>query len=85
MSLRFEDVLHMRLGRLGSLVQNTHLNFDGTEKDFGRDPMTGFLKALSHNPGATTQFFNATEPQENAHMGTRCTTRRAPTTRTRAR
>ncbi|MCC3771074.1 DUF6571 family protein [Streptomyces sp. UNOC14_S4] len=50
----------------GPTVQNNHLNFDGVEKDFGRDPMTGFLKALSHNPDASTEFFNTTEPQDNA-------------------
>ncbi|KOG57021.1 globin family protein [Streptomyces varsoviensis] len=49
----------------GPLVQNNHLNF-GADNDFGRDPMTGFLKALSHNPAASTTFFNSTEPQDNA-------------------
>ncbi|MEU9099348.1 DUF6571 family protein [Streptomyces sp. NPDC048361] len=32
------------------------LNFWGDE-DRGRDPMTGFLEALGHNPEASTQFF----------------------------
>ncbi|MFE9119810.1 hypothetical protein [Streptomyces sp. NPDC007172] len=32
------------------------LNFWG-EEDRGRDPMTGFLEALGHNPDASTQFF----------------------------
>ncbi|WP_328308879.1 hypothetical protein OG432_07220 [Streptomyces sp. NBC_00442] len=32
------------------------LNFWGDE-DRGRDPMTGFLEALGHNPDASTQFF----------------------------
>ncbi len=49
----------------GPLVQNNHLNF-GADNDFGRDPMTGFLKALSHNPDASTTFFNSTDPQDNA-------------------
>ncbi|MEV0262773.1 hypothetical protein AB0I49_15725 [Streptomyces sp. NPDC050617] len=49
----------------GPLVQNNHLNF-GADNDFGRDPMTGFLKALSHNPAASTTFFNTTDPQDNA-------------------
>ncbi|ADI03422.1 hypothetical protein SBI_00301 [Streptomyces bingchenggensis BCW-1] len=49
----------------GPLVQNNHLNF-GADNDFGRDPMTGFLKALSHNPYAATEFFGATAPQDNS-------------------
>lgn len=32
------------------------LNFYG-KNDRGRDPMTGFLEALGHNPDASTQFF----------------------------
>jgi hypothetical protein len=32
------------------------LNFYGKD-DRGRDPMTGFLEALGHNPDASTQFF----------------------------
>ncbi|MFE1403690.1 hypothetical protein ACFW5D_08465 [Streptomyces sp. NPDC058770] len=40
------------------------LNFMGEE--FGRDPMTGFMTALSRNPDAATQFFNTTEPNDNA-------------------
>ncbi|MGW6600324.1 DUF6571 family protein [Streptomyces sp. NPDC055036] len=32
------------------------LNYWG-ENDRGRDPMTGFLEALGHNPDASTQFF----------------------------
>ena len=34
--------------------------------DFGRDPMTGFMTALSNSPDASTEFFNAKEPQDNA-------------------
>ncbi|MEU0441316.1 MULTISPECIES: hypothetical protein [unclassified Streptomyces] len=41
------------------------LNFIGNE-DFGRDPVTGLATALRNNPGAATQFFNTTEPQDNA-------------------
>jgi hypothetical protein len=33
------------------------LNYWGYENDRGRDPMTGFLEALGHNPDASTQFF----------------------------
>ncbi|MFF3732652.1 hypothetical protein ACFYXM_20570 [Streptomyces sp. NPDC002476] len=40
------------------------LNFMGEE--FGRDPVTGFMTALSRNPDAATQFFNTTEPNDNA-------------------
>ncbi|MFF0450937.1 hypothetical protein ACFYT4_31925 [Streptomyces sp. NPDC004609] len=32
------------------------LNYWG-KNDRGRDPMTGFLEALGHNPGASTEFF----------------------------
>ncbi|MEU4179939.1 DUF6571 family protein [Streptomyces sp. NPDC026589] len=35
---------------------NGDLNFYSKD-DRGRDPMTGFLEALGHNPGAATQFF----------------------------
>lgn len=41
------------------------LNFIGDE-EFGRDPMTGFLTALSNSPDASTDFFNSKEPQDNA-------------------
>jgi hypothetical protein len=33
------------------------LNFDAAKNDDGKDPMTGFLEALGHNPHASTQFF----------------------------
>ncbi|MFF0445992.1 hypothetical protein ACFYT4_06175 [Streptomyces sp. NPDC004609] len=49
----------------GPLNADTHLNFQDSDDDFGRDPMTGFMKALAHNPEASTQFFNTTEPQDN--------------------
>ncbi|CAM5596749.1 hypothetical protein SMICM304S_11872 [Streptomyces microflavus] len=35
---------------------NGDLNFY-SKNDRGRDPMTGFLEALGHNPGAATEFF----------------------------
>jgi hypothetical protein len=41
-------------------VNNTNqgdLNFWGYKNDRGRDPMTGFLEALGHNPDASAQFF----------------------------
>ncbi|GGR20437.1 hypothetical protein [Streptomyces roseolus] len=41
------------------------MNFIGDD-DFGRDPMTGLMTALSNSPDAATQFFNTTEPQDNA-------------------
>ncbi|MFI8370745.1 hypothetical protein [Streptomyces sp. NPDC085466] len=41
------------------------MNFIGDD-DFGRDPMTGFMTALSNSPDAATEFFNTTEPQDNA-------------------
>ena len=40
------------------------MNFMGEE--FGRDPMTGFMTALSNSPEASTQFFNTTQPENNA-------------------
>ncbi|MFP1627665.1 hypothetical protein ACLB9X_21400 [Streptomyces sp. 5K101] len=41
------------------------MNFIG-DTEFGRDPMTGFLTALANSPDASTDFFNAKEPQDNA-------------------
>ncbi|MER8042153.1 hypothetical protein [Streptomyces sp. NPDC094032] len=40
------------------------MNFIG--EDFGRDPMTGFMKGLAASPDAATEFFNATQPDDNA-------------------
>ncbi|MFE1380091.1 hypothetical protein ACFW6S_14240 [Streptomyces sp. NPDC058740] len=40
------------------------MNFIG--EDFGRDPMTGFMTALAASPNAATEFFNGTEPDDNA-------------------
>ncbi|MCQ0001431.1 hypothetical protein [Streptomyces sudanensis] len=41
------------------------MNFIG-DAEFGRDPMTGFMTALSNSPDAATEFFNAKKPQDNA-------------------
>ncbi|UYQ65581.1 hypothetical protein [Streptomyces peucetius] len=41
------------------------LNFIG-DSEFGRDPMNGFLTVLANSPDASTDFFNAKEPQDNA-------------------
>ncbi|MCQ1581185.1 hypothetical protein [Streptomyces parvus] len=41
------------------------MNFMSNE-DFGRDPMTGFMTALSNSPDASTAFFTTEEPQDNA-------------------
>ncbi|MCW5254462.1 DUF6571 family protein [Streptomyces sp. SHP 1-2] len=38
------------------------LNLWNHENDRGRDPMTGFLEALGHNPDAATEFFGAPDP-----------------------
>ncbi|KOT34533.1 hypothetical protein ADK41_26200 [Streptomyces caelestis] len=38
-------------------VNQGDLNFWDYKNDRGRDPMTGFLEALGHNPDASTQFF----------------------------
>lgn len=38
----------------------------GDKNDAGRDPMTGFMKALSNNPDASTDFFSSDEPQNNS-------------------
>ncbi|MFJ8825517.1 hypothetical protein ACIREE_27585 [Streptomyces sp. NPDC102467] len=46
-------------------MQVPKLNFLGGD-DFGRDPMTGFMTGLFHSPIASTEFFNTTEPQDNA-------------------
>ncbi|MGW5344176.1 hypothetical protein [Streptomyces sp. NPDC004050] len=40
------------------------MNFIG--EDFGRDPMTGFMTALAASPNAATEFFNTTQPTDNA-------------------
>ncbi|MFF1459902.1 hypothetical protein [Streptomyces sp. NPDC058330] len=40
------------------------LNF--MDEEFGRDPMTGFMTALSNSPDASTEFFNTKDPQDNA-------------------
>ncbi|MCG3041186.1 hypothetical protein L7D48_11545 [Streptomyces sp. S1A] len=45
---------------------HTILNPGGADNDLGRDPMTGFMTALSRNPEASTEFFTSTHPQDNA-------------------
>ena len=50
---------------LATYAQPDPLHF-GDEKDTGRDPMTGFMKALSNNPDASTDFFSSDEPQDNS-------------------
>jgi hypothetical protein len=42
------------------------LHFGGSDTDAGVDPMTGFMKALSNNPDASTDFFSASDPQDNS-------------------
>ncbi|MEU4108214.1 DUF6571 family protein [Streptomyces sp. NPDC027717] len=37
------------------------LNFGAAKNDSGKDPMTGFLEALGHNPHASTDFFHDKE------------------------
>lgn len=38
----------------------------GEGNDAGTDPMTGFMKGLANNPDASSEFFSATEPQDNS-------------------
>ncbi|MFI1001787.1 hypothetical protein ACIP10_24875 [Streptomyces galbus] len=38
-------------------VNQADLNYWGYKNDRGRDPVTGFLEALGHNPGASSAFF----------------------------
>ncbi|HEY8997005.1 MAG TPA: hypothetical protein VIM60_03860 [Edaphobacter sp.] len=42
------------------------LNYWGYENDRGRDPVTGFLEALGHNPGASTEFFDQPDNKPGA-------------------
>ncbi|MEU2725165.1 DUF6571 family protein [Streptomyces smyrnaeus] len=57
-----EDVLPW--DRLPSYAQQDRMHFGpGSDKDAGVDPMTGFMKALSHNPEASTDFFGHPEEQ----------------------
>ncbi|MEW2453525.1 hypothetical protein [Streptomyces albus] len=52
---------------LPSYAQHSQLHFGpGSDKDAGLDPMTGFMKALSRNPDASSDFFSSKEPQNNA-------------------
>lgn len=43
------------------------LNYWGYKNDRGRDPVTGFLEALGHNPGASEQFFARPDVTEYAN------------------
>ncbi|MFF3812810.1 hypothetical protein ACFYX6_21635 [Streptomyces bacillaris] len=60
---RREDVLPW--DRLPSYAKIDQLHY-GENNDAGTDPMTGFMKALAHNPDAATEFFSSTDPQDNA-------------------
>ncbi|MFE9383853.1 hypothetical protein ACFYMO_11590 [Streptomyces sp. NPDC007025] len=40
----------------GGLTDSSFLNF-GPKNDAGEDPVTGLMKALNHNPDASTEFF----------------------------
>ncbi|MFD8728252.1 hypothetical protein [Streptomyces sp. NPDC059611] len=60
---RREDVLPW--DRLPSYAKIDQLHY-GDTNDAGTDPMTGFMKALAHNPEAATDFFSSTDPQDNA-------------------
>jgi hypothetical protein len=43
------------------------MNFlDVKDGGLGRDPVTGFMDALSKDPDEATRFFGSTEPQDNA-------------------
>ncbi|MFD4371210.1 hypothetical protein [Streptomyces sp. NPDC058486] len=46
-------------------AQMPKMNFIGDE-EFGRDPLAGFMTALANSPDASTEFFNAKQPQDNA-------------------
>ncbi|WP_329096203.1 hypothetical protein [Streptomyces sp. NBC_01439] len=48
----------------GGLPPVPRMNFIG--EDFGRDPMTGFITGLAASPHAATEFFNTTQPTDNA-------------------
>ncbi|MFM9607671.1 hypothetical protein DF268_36525 [Streptomyces sp. V2] len=39
-------------------ANQSDLNYWDYKNDRGRDPVTGFLEALGHNPGASTEFFD---------------------------
>ncbi|MFZ4274140.1 hypothetical protein ACOZFM_15650 [Streptomyces arboris] len=60
---RREDVLPW--DKLPSYAKIDQLHY-GANNDAGTDPMTGFMKALAHNPDAATDFFSSTDPQDNA-------------------
>ncbi|MFI5984633.1 hypothetical protein ACIBEA_27625 [Streptomyces sp. NPDC051555] len=48
----------------GGVPPMPKMNFTGD--DFGRDPMTGFMTGLANSPNAATEFFNTTQPTDNA-------------------
>ncbi|MFD7782166.1 hypothetical protein ACFV4Q_03575 [Streptomyces nojiriensis] len=48
----------------GGIPPVPRMNFIG--EDFGRDPMTGFMTGLAASPHAATEFFNTTQPTDNA-------------------
>ncbi|MBT2454199.1 hypothetical protein [Streptomyces sp. ISL-86] len=48
----------------GGIPPVPKMNFIG--EDFGRDPMTGFMTGLAASPNAATEFFNTTQPTDNA-------------------
>ncbi|MER5731014.1 hypothetical protein ABT084_22270 [Streptomyces sp. NPDC002138] len=48
----------------GGVPPMPKMNFTG--EDFGRDPMTGFMTGLANSPDAATEFFNTTQPTDNA-------------------
>ncbi|WP_327686606.1 hypothetical protein [Streptomyces sp. NBC_00467] len=51
--------------KLPSYAKVEQLHY-GDNTDAGTDPMTGFMKALAHNPDAATDFFSSTDPQDNS-------------------
>lgn len=52
---------------LPSYAKSNQIHFGpGSGKDAGLDPMTGFMKALAHNPDASSQFFGSKGGQDNA-------------------
>ncbi|MCT2589776.1 hypothetical protein LHJ74_07565 [Streptomyces sp. N2-109] len=51
-------------------ARNNLMHF-GDENDAGTDPMTGYMKALSHNPDASTQFFDPGKDRMEYMLDTR--------------
>ncbi len=50
----------------GGVPPMPKMNFIG--EDFGRDPMTGFMTALSTSPNAATEFFGADNPDNAKYV-----------------